>query len=485
MVFQTRKKRREANKGSSRPGLAGRLLRCRRGGLATLVAITLLPMTAAVGVAIDSGLAMVTQSRLTRALDAAALAAGRQPRGAPLTAEGRRWFDANFPPGFMGARVTNFSIAADETGNHVTADASLDLPTTFLGVVDIDSVSLTARTIVERIHGGAEVALIMDNTGSMRSGGKMDAMKAAARNLVQGLYGANEFLDDLWMSVVPYTATVNVGADRTAWLRLDDRVFAAEDPFAPTSWKGCVMARGEGLDETDTTPASAPFESFFYAPAADNDWPEVDERNAAQNNGRGPNLGCGPAITSLTNQRDTILAAIDEMLPWHRGGTTGNLGMVWGWRTISPDWQGLWGGPTPNTLPLATGTPLMEKVAILLTDGQNQFYDWPDHEPDNGDGPRGSDFTAYGRLFDFGYGSLGDARREIDRRLQRICSAMKSEGIRIFTITFGGTPDSGTQALYRECASRPENYFHSPDNETLSVAFRTIGERLSKPRIVQ
>jgi hypothetical protein len=482
-----RGKRRSAGSGA-RPALSGiarRLLRARDGGMAALVAVALLPMTAAVGVAVDSSLAMITQSRLARALDAAALAAGRLPRGAAVEPEARRWFDANFPPGFMGATLTGFGVTTDARGDFVTAQASLALPTVFLGVLDIDSIDLNRRTVVERINGGAEVALIMDNTGSMRSGGKIDAMKAAARGLVQDLYGENERLDDLWVSVVPYTATVNVGAHRQDWLRLSDPALSGESPFHPGAWKGCVMARGAGDDQTDTPPSAAPFESFLYPRADDNDWPEIDERNDAQNNGRGPNLGCGPAITSLTNHRDTVLAAIDEMLPWHRGGTTGNLGLAWGWRTISPRWRGQWGGPTPETMPLARGTPLMEKVAILLTDGQNQFYDWRDHDENDGRGPGGSDFTAYGRLHDFGYGSLNDARREVDRRLQRICDAMKAEDIRIFTITFGSTPDSGTQALYRACASRPENYFHSPDNETLASAFGAIGRELTRPRIVE
>ncbi|MBT6404824.1 MAG: Flp pilus assembly protein TadG, partial [Rhodospirillaceae bacterium] len=52
-----------------------------------------------------------------------------------------------------------------------------------------------------------------------------------------------------------------------------------------------------------------------------------------------------------------------------------NLGLAWGWRVLSPAWQGLWGGATPSELPLDYDTPLMDKVAIMLTDGVNQWYD--------------------------------------------------------------------------------------------------------------
>jgi hypothetical protein len=182
------------------------------------------------------------------------------------------------------------------------------------------------------------------------------------------------------------------------------------------------------------------------------------------------------------------------MLPWHRGGTTSNLGMVWGWRTLSPRWVGLWDGPTPETMPLGYDEPLMDKAVILLTDGDNQFYDWPrryEYEDgelrsvSGGNGPGGSDYTAYGRLSDLGYPSLGAGKTELDTRLSRMCTAMKAEGVIVYTITFGSSPGTATQTLYRNCATEPANYFHAPDGATLTSAFRSIGQRLSNLRVVE
>ncbi len=81
---------------------------------------------------------------------------------------------------------------------------------------------------------------------------------------------------------------------------------------------------------------------------------DLKEDNDDQNDGTGPNLGCGPAITPLIASKTNVLAAIDEMLPWHRGGTMANLGLAWGWRVLSPSWRGLWGGATPADLPKTT-----------------------------------------------------------------------------------------------------------------------------------
>ena len=67
-----------------------------------------------------------------------------------------------------------------------------------------------------------------------------------------------------------------------------------------------------------------------------------------------------------------------------------------------------------------------------------------------------------------------------------ICTRMKTEGIIIYTITFGGTPQRFDPELSTvNCATRPEFYFHSPNNATLRTVFRTIGMQLSNLRIAQ
>ena len=53
------------------------------------------------------------------------------------------------------------------------------------------------------------------------------------------------------------------------------------------------------------------------------------------------------------------------------------------------------------------------------------------------------------------------------------------------TITFGGSPDPTAQALFRACATTPAMYWHAPDAATLSTAFRAIGGQLANLRIVE
>jgi hypothetical protein len=173
------------------------------------------------------------------------------------------------------------------------------------------------------------------------------------------------------------------------------------------------------------------------------------------------------------------------MKPWRRGGTTGNLGLVWGWRTVSPKWRGLWGDPD---LPLDYGTDFMDKVVVILTDGNNEFYNLPNGE--GGDSTTPSDYTAYGRVnapgpVGLNAGTTGAGVTILNSRMTEICTAMKAENVKIYTIIFGGAPNATTRTLYQNCATSPAMYYYAPDNATLAQAFRAIGGQLANLMIVE
>ncbi len=468
-------------------------LKDRRGGIMYMFAFSLLPITAAAGLAVDSARLFLTKDGLQRSLDAAGLAAGHALELDQMIPDAEQFFDANFTAIDGIATLTDFQVDISEDNNVISLSATATVDTTFMRLFGHETVSVTQTTEITRETRGMELVLVMDNTGSM-AGSKMTTMKAAAQDLVNIVYGDNELSPNLWVGLVPYAANVNMGANNASWLTLDDQTLVATGGYDPSTWKGCVSARAGGLDETDDTPDIAAFNAFLYVDEVDNDWILTDEdgdvtgfdirdSHTDGNNARGPNLGCGPAITPLTAQKSTVQGAIAEMEAWSRGGTTSNLGLIWGWRAISPRWQGLWTEAAEATLPLPYDEPFMDKVVVILTDGQNQFFDFRGHEPDNGVGPAGSDFTAYGRLEEFGFATLGQARDEVDDRFARICTSMKNEGIVIYTITFGSTPNGSTQNLYRQCASKDSFYFHAPNNSQLSGVFETIGRQLSNLRL--
>ncbi len=468
-----------------RRGAVERFVMETRGSMLPLAAASMLSLAGFIGIAIDGARMIHARDVLQKAVDSGGLAAGHAAELSDMTGDGRAFFDANIAAGQAGLidPTLEMTISADNIVISLSASAQVD--TSFMRLFGFGRVTVSAEAEVTRETRGMELALVMDNTGSMRSGGKISAMRNAAHDLIDIVFGSDETNPNLWVSLIPYTAMVNIGADKSAWLTAGGISDVSGSTYDPTSWKGCVMARAGSADRTDETPDFAPFTPMFWADAVDNDWIgddsafDLDESNAAQNNGRGPNLGCGPAITPLTASKTTVVVAIDEMQPWHRGGTTSNLGLVWGWRSLSPVWRGLWGGATPNALPLAYDEPFMDKVIVVLTDGQNQFFDY------QGGGPDGSDYTAYDRLNIFGFSSLNSARAEIDSRFASLCEAIKTTGIIIYAITFGSTPNSSTQSLYRTCASNESFYHHAPNNDELQSVFQTIGRQLSNLRLSQ
>lgn len=450
---------------------------------AVVVALGLVPLVAATGLAVDTASIYILKSRLSKSIDSAALASGRIALSADAEAVAQQYFVANF--GATGSRIelSNFAFNLDDTRRFVTVSANATFDTTFLRILGPDKITVSSRTVIEREVSGMELALVLDNTGSMH-GTAFSTMQQAAYDLIDIVFaGGSEPIDNLWVSLVPYTATVNIGPHRTGWLVQNDRALTTGGFPTAAPWKGCVEARPYPLDSTDATPSVQRFTSFYYAPTErtqDNNWPPLKTAITHRNDGRGPNLGCGSAITPLTSSRQTIDAAIGAMGAWHRGGTTGNLGLSWGWRTISPQWRGLWGGETPENHPLDYDAPHMQKVVVILTDGNNQF-----HDNDPGAGTPRSDYTAYGRLEALGVTSLQAGRAILDNRMSETCAAMKANGILIYSIIFGASPDATARNLFRSCATTTGMYFYAPSNKSLEDAFRSIGGELASLRIVE
>ncbi len=433
-----------------------------------------------------------------KALDTAGLAAGRVALDANAEEVAQQFFDANFGVSNANVTVEPVDFELDPTFRYVTLSARATTPTLFMRVFGHDTMTVTARSVIERETTGMELALVMDNTGSLwgsastnLSGTPFEALQNAAEDLVDILYGSEDEIENLWVSLVPYTASVNIGTGNSSWLSATDRVFTNPSAYRPDlaggGWKGCVMARAAPNDTNDSTPGAHSFTSFLYPKTStDNNWSSINDNYTASNGARkGPNLGCGTPITPLTASKTTLKAGIAAMKPWRRGGTTGNLGLVWGWRTISPDWRGLWGDAD---LPLDYGTKFMEKVVVMLTDGNNEFYNLPDGE--GGDPSSPSDYTAYGRVNAPGPVGLNSSTTAagvtvLNSRMTSICTAMKAQNIRIYTIIFGSSPNATTKALYQACATTPAMYYYAPDNTQLAAAFRAIGGQLANLRIVE
>ena len=206
----------------------------------------------------------------------------------------------------------------------------------------------------------------------------------------------------------------------------------------------------------------------------DNDWApthitEDQQTTLPDNTAVGPDLGCSKiAVLPLNPSRGAAKPVISQMVANFHGGTFINLGLQAGWWTLSPNWRGAagWGDPT---LPLDYNAPYLKKVIVLMTDGNNTWFDWPDGAPGAGPSPwkndGNTDFTAYGRLLDNKIGlspnTAADATTNINAKMTQMCNLIKKKGIIIYTVLFNhdGSISASTQTLFQSCATSPQYYF--------------------------
>ncbi|MDA0221639.1 MAG: pilus assembly protein TadG-related protein [Proteobacteria bacterium] len=429
-------------------GALRRFAQARDGAIAIIFALALLPLLLAAGAAIDLGRAYMVKSRLGYAIDAAALAVGAATTTDEdeLEAVMLAFFDANYPATELGVPATPVMVIND---SEVSIYATAEVDTTLMSIAHVETLTVSAETLVIRETKGLEVALVLDNTGSMGTT-KMNNLKDAAQIFLDILYGNEDENELLKIAVVPFAGSVNVGTN-FGFLRFS----FDEDDWHPDDWDGCVMARRGSRDRNDAAPINntTRWAAYLWPNSRNNNWPPVKSF-------KGPNLDCPEPLLPLTTTKGTVEDKIEDM---HSAGITHiNVGLVWGWRVLSPG--------EPFTQGVAYDNEEFNKAIVLMTDGENFFS--------------GSSFGAYRFLSQGLLGTTNSitAIRRLNSRTTEVCNAIKAEGILIYTITFQVASNTARN-LMRDCATDTSKYFDSPNAATLTQTFRAIGKELSNLRI--
>lgn len=216
------------------------------------------------------------------------------------------------------------------------------------------------------------------------------------------------------------------------------------------------------------------------------------------NNIRGPNLGCPVPMLGLTGNRNQLLRKLDEMNPRNRTGTANDVGMIWGLRMLSPrnEWKQFFGTGS-KSYPVAwydgVTQKTTQKIAILLTDGANNAFDYKPNVttadlgtvvgglPNSTAGRPTTDYTYYGRLDGTRIASTAD----LDVLMLSVCQKMQSApyNITVYAILVD-VNDTAVQNTYRRCASAADKFFNIRGNE-LSATFSKIAAQLTNLRLTQ
>jgi len=308
-------------------------------------------------------------------------------------------------------------------------------------VMGVDSVEVSARAVVSRSLKGLEVALVLDNSGSM-SGDKLSDLKLAPQSLLDILYGGADVVEDLHVSLVPFTARTNLQAQASL---VEVGVASAgsdDDDVSVTTAPArlCFDLRAGDLQTDDSPPLEGPFELYSgsFNPASDP-------------SGYNDKICPAAPLLPLADSRTVIDAAVNDMAA--QGCTRYDVGTAWGWRALSPQWRGVW-EDIDSALPVDYDDDEIQKAVIIMTDGENTP------------------------------GCVGDSesQSQSETMFSTICSDMKAKGIIVYTITFQ-LNDPDTNDLFEDCASGSERYFKSPNGEELESAFTIIANDLSTLRL--
>jgi Flp pilus assembly protein TadG len=141
------------------------------------------------GLAVDAGRAYVVKAQLSKAVDGAALGAARMLNSGDPRGEASRIFTANFPSGYLGTDAGNptaagnfYALSTDAQAgiNTVTVTATATLPTTFMRLATLDTVTIASTGEAQRRM--VDLSLVLDVSGSI--GWRWGAVRDAARAFV-------------------------------------------------------------------------------------------------------------------------------------------------------------------------------------------------------------------------------------------------------------------------------------------------------------
>ncbi|MCF6197912.1 MAG: pilus assembly protein, partial [Hyphomicrobiaceae bacterium] len=194
-----------------------RFARAQRGNVAIIFGVMMVPTMVLMGGLVDYGMAVKTKSQLTATLDSAMLAAMLKyadDEDVDYEQIIINYIDKNFTQSKKKLHGTVVDVATPTISDEgeMSTTLSVKVPTNFLRLAHFDNFDFKVRSAVMVGGSSIEVALVLDNTGSM-AGDKITALKGAANDLLDIILPADKDNSDakIKFSVVPFADYVNIG----------------------------------------------------------------------------------------------------------------------------------------------------------------------------------------------------------------------------------------------------------------------------------
>lgn len=515
---------------------ARRLLRDNRGNTMAIIAGAIIPLTAVIGGGLDIARAHLAQSRLSQACDAAALAGRRAMSNEDIETakpEATKFFNFNFPQGYLGTAAFTPQITKPDTGT-VKVTAETTVPTTIMKIFKQGSIPIKVDCDATQNFDNIDIVLVLDVTGSMDETINGEAKIVSLRKAVMALYdelaAAQTQLSAqglrLRYAIVPYAMTVNVGklvravdpnyiANSWTYQSRDEEVtcgrrscstsytygpktvdvssFAAGNSFNTkdviggsnnyVTWNGCIEER---QTVSSITPSSSSAFADIPTGAHDLNIDEVPDGNA--NTKWGPQFWQIVYLPNGTNRPEYCVAEAKRLSVMSRtdmqnyvdslrsrGGTYHDIGMIWGARFISR------GGIFASDNPSVYNDRPVNRYVIFMTDGDLA----PNSDYYNAYGVEYLDRRVmggtYGQSVSSGNGSNLEKRHTV--RFHMACNAAKQGGASVWSIGFSDPDDISSIDPIKKCASSDDQFALSTNSTDLIAKFKEIGKNIGALRL--
>ncbi len=392
-----------------------------RGSVAILFSLGLTGLVGFVGAAMDYSRISNTRSTLQKALDAATLMAGKDALEADRVTRREdfvRLFQSNLPQSMWTMAE---GVVLTQTDLQLSASLAVTIPNTFGQVLGVPTTTIAISNSVPIGINRLELALVLDSTGSMGVQGKMEALKVAAKNLIDSLVANKAASSKLAIGVVPFETQVRVPTsyDTAEWIDFRKGQPNPRHNATPSTWDGCIMDRDRPYNARKDKPTNG----------------KKDEAYPAQN--------CASStlqnILPLTTNPSAAKARIDALTPG--GNTNTTIGMVWGYNILTP------GNPLSEGAAPGARKPI--RALVFLTDGLNTED------------------------------RFGHSSEVMDADMRSLCASARTSEIRVFTIRVV----EGNDALLRDCATTPSDFYTVDRSSDLHDVFHSIAGKLMRLRL--
>jgi Flp pilus assembly protein TadG len=518
--------------------------RDQRGVIAPLFAIVLVLIVGSVGFAVDGARWYAAVRQTNHAVDAAVLAAARMMQLEPdnpekALATGKETYLANTKsrPAVVNDTVA-FAVAAD--GRSIGVSGNATLQPMFLPVLGIDKLTLLSNAKAKAsfqatgLNEGTnlEISLMLDFTGSMcddgqgpcTTGTKVEGLRQAATDLVNIVIQADQSIYTQRIAIVPFSTRVRVDVDNHDGVLMkkltnldlkwggwyNDCASGSGNnggetignwqcvryvPKQVVNWRllPCVTERAydapsgafadSKLDYTDKPPGPGAWmnghdgtREVKYRDSSDDVATQIYglTANTASSTWNYEPLAAATCADSNEANRIIPLSSdkqllIDRIAQFTAAGATAGAGATsWSWYMISPNWDKIWTGTTTPgpysdlTAKQDNGAPVLRKVAVLMTDGVYNTIRY----------------------------SKGESAVIISDHAKQICTAMKAEGIEIFTVGFAldeiSNADKATaEDVLKSCGTDISHFYPTLTVPELKAAFRDIALKVSPVRLTE